>query len=118
LNKQILISLFILLNISQSYANEVSKYTGKWETQDGKRQLVLKDNMHCIFSKYNKVVLKEDICQWNIKQSYNEIIYFIDKERKKFETIYFKLDNNELIFEKDLRSLNRERANMIMDKIQ
>jgi hypothetical protein len=106
----------VLIGICSSlYASEADKYIGKWESRDGSRQFTLKSNMHCIFKKNSKIILKENVCKWDAKTP--AMIYYFNKQEKKNEKIYFKLDNNELIFEQDLVSLTREKADMIMHKI-
>lgn len=91
-------------------ANGIYKYVGNWKSSDNSVDMILKNNGQCILKKKSKIIAKNTECIWSKQEG--SVMY------NKKEMFYFKLDNNELIIAQDKRSLTREKADLIMHKIQ
>ncbi len=105
MKKQIVIVL--IFGALQGFADGVSNYSGEWKSSNGKVEFILKDDGKCILKKNSKIVTDETKCVWDANKQH--IVY-------GKETMYFKLDNQELLIEQDRRSLTREKADLIMRK--
>ena len=112
MKKRIVIILVLVFGTLQSLADDISNYVGEWKSSNAKVEIILKDNGKCILKKNLKIMVDETKCIWDANEQY---IRYGNIPKK--ETMYFKLDNNELLIEQDKRSLTREKADLIMHKI-
>ncbi len=98
--------------LAQNPIENPSDYVGEWESRKGDRQLIIHKDLSCVLGKKRKVILDRDSCRIDLEN--HTLIYTLEGKKGR---IFFRLDGGELLLEEDLRSLTREKADMILHRI-